>query len=290
MTNNRFWFTEQELPYGREGVRIQVAVDEVLYDEKSKWGHIQILRTPFYGKMLVIDGIIQTSESDEFIYHEMMTILPSLQHGNPKKLLVIGGGDGGALHQATRIRELEKAVQVEIDDAVTSVSRKYLPEVSKDAFDDPRTSVVYADGADYIATTPDVFDIILLDLTDPIPDSPAEKLFEDDFLHEVKKILAPGGIVVMQCGSLIFQPEEVKQQIQRFTQVFSASRLHHAVVPGYQLTSFGFLIGSDSPLDILDREELEKRQTMLSDENRYLSTDMYYASMAIPPYLAKQIL
>lgn len=288
--DNRFWFTEAELPYGKEGVRIQVAVDEVLYDEKSKWGHIQVFRTPFYGKMLVIDGIIQTSESDEFIYHEMMAILPSIQHGNPKKMLIIGGGDGGVMYQATRVKSLEKIVQVEIDDLVTKVSREFLPEVSKGAFDDPRVHLVYMDGADFSAATPEKFDIIVLDLTDPLPDSPAGKLFENDFLTNIKNILIPGGIVVMQCGSLIFQPEEVKQQITRFNQVFGSSRLHHAVIPGYQLTSFGILIGSVEPLKLLDRSVADERLSALSGETKYLTSDMYIASTTIPPYLAKQIL
>src|SRR4028118_1795240 len=133
MTNSAeksFYFTEAQLPYGKEGIKISVLVNETLLDEKSKHGHIQVFDTAFFGKMLVIDGIIQTTVYDEFVYHEMMVILPSLRIEKPQSLLIIGGGDGGAVKEALRVKSLKKIVMAEIDTAVIEVSRKFLPEIS----------------------------------------------------------------------------------------------------------------------------------------------------------------
>src|SRR5919112_6103941 len=132
-----FYFTEAELPYERVGIEISVLVTETLLDEKSEYGHIQVFDTAFFGKMLVIDRIIQTTVYDEFIYHEMMVILPSLRIGEPRSVVIIGGGDGGATKQALRVKSLRKIVMAEIDTTVIDVSKKFLPEISGDAFDDP---------------------------------------------------------------------------------------------------------------------------------------------------------
>src|SRR4028119_971357 len=153
MTNSAkepFYFAEAELPYGKEGIKISVLVSETLLDEKSEYGHIQVFDTAFFGKMLVIDGIIQTTVHDEFVYHEMMVILPSLRIEKPQSLLIIGGGDGGAVKEALRVKSLKKIVVAEIDTAVIEVSRKFLPEISGGAFDDPQVELVIQDGAEYV--------------------------------------------------------------------------------------------------------------------------------------------
>ncbi len=283
------WLTERDLPFGRSGVRISVEVTKVLCDEHSKYGHIRVLETPFFGRILVIDGIIQTTESDEFIYHEMMVQLPGLQFGAPRKILIIGGGDGGALRQALRFPSLEWAVQVEIDDLVTRVSRQYLPDISSGAFDDSRVELVYADGAKYVKDCAGRFDVVVLDLTDPVPHGTSEQLFDAPFLSQVKSILAPRGVVMMQCGSLLFQPQEVKDQLQRLRQVFGHARLHSAVIPGYQLTLFGFAMASAQELELLDAAEFENRSSGIREANQYLTIDTYQASQVIPPYLRHQL-
>ncbi len=288
-TNQSFWLTEEDLPFGRSGVRISVEVTKVLHDENSKYGHIQVLDTPFFGRMLVIDGIIQTTESDEFIYHEMMVQLPGLQVGTPRQMLIIGGGDGGALRQALRFQKLERVVQVEIDSLVTRLSREHLPAISAGSFDAPRTELVYADGAEYVKDCTGQFDVVVLDLTDPIPGGAAEQLFDVPFLTQVKAILAPGGVVMMQCGSLLFQPQEVKEQLQRLRHVYGHARLHTAVVPGYQLTSFGFAIASAQELKLLDAPEFKQRSQGIQGANQYLTAETYQASMAVPPYLRSQL-
>jgi spermidine synthase len=128
-----YWFYETALPYGRPGIKIGVEVTEKIYEGDSDYSHIEVLQTPFYGKMLVIDGIIQTTEYDESIYHEMMITAACVQHGNPKSLLIIGGGDGGAAKQALRNTSLEKIVMVEIDQGVIDASEKFMPFISEGA-------------------------------------------------------------------------------------------------------------------------------------------------------------
>ncbi|WP_161606136.1 polyamine aminopropyltransferase [Microlunatus speluncae] len=289
-SDGRTWFTEVELPHGRRGLKINIEVAEVLVDERSEWGLLQVFDTPFFGRLLAIDGIVQVTESDEFIYHELMVTLPGVQHGAPSSVLITGGGDGGALRQALRFGGLASVTQVEIDEAVSRVCRRYLPSVSSGAFEDPRTRLVWQDAYAFVAETDQRFDVIVLDLTDPVEGSPAERLFDADFLKLVAGRLTPDGIVMTQCGSLIFQPDEVRQQVERLSRVFPHVRLHQAVVPSYQLTSFGFVMASAAELDRLDRAEFEARLGGVTGESGYLDYDSYRASMTLPPYLRRQLL
>ena len=243
-----YWFTEKELPYSSNSIRISTKINSVLFDQKSDFCRIQVFDTPFYRRMLVMDGIVQTTEIDEFIYHEMMVIAPSLYHGNIKRALVIGGGDGGSIRQAVRIKSLQKVTMVEIDQVVIEASKAHIPTVSGGAFSNKKVEVIVGDGKKYLEKSKEKFDLIVLDLTDPFPDSPAVNLFMEPFLHTVKKSLAAGGILAMQCGSLLFQPEEVSTITKRLRRIFSLVRSHNAVVPGYQLSSFGFLYACDGPL------------------------------------------
>ncbi|MGH3712091.1 MAG: polyamine aminopropyltransferase [Micromonosporaceae bacterium] len=276
-------FFERDLPYGRPGIEIGIEVNATLADVKSGYGHIQVFDTAFFGRMLVIDGIVQATVSDEFVYHEMLALTPVVRHGAPATALVIGGGDGGALKQLLRSPTLRTVTQVEIDRTVIEVSREHLPELSGGGYDDPRTRLVLDDGAAYLARTTDRYDIVILDLTDPLPGSPAEQLFESDFLTRCRDTLAPGGVLAMQCGSLTFQPDEVAVTYRRLASVFGHVALHHAVVPCYQLTSFGFLIASDQapPTD----DQVTAALASLTGSCRYLSPEMYRSSQALPPYL-----
>ncbi|GAA2515274.1 polyamine aminopropyltransferase [Pilimelia columellifera] len=282
-----WWLTEADLPLGRSGVRLSVEVVETLHDERSRFGHIQVLDTVFHGRMLVIDGIIQTTERDEFVYHETLVLPAALRHGAPTSALIIGGGDGGALRQALRLRSLTRAVQVEIDDTVTRVCRQHLPSVSGGAFDDPRAELVFADGARLLAETSERFDLIVLDLTDPTPGGPAEPLFAADFLRVARAALNPGGVLAMQCGSVTVQPAEVAGQLRRGRAVFTHVDLHTAVVPGYQLSTFGFLVAGDRPRPAADSATFARRWGNVAGACEYVSPEMYAASLAAPPYLRR---
>lgn len=277
-----FWFSEKGLPYANDTIEIKVFVDEVLHDEQSKYAHIQVFSTPFFGKMLVIDDIIQTTERDEHIYHEMMVLLPSIRMGNPHNILIIGGGDGGAIKQALRIKSIERVVQVEIDERVTEVSKQFLPSLADGGFEDQKVEVLFIDGAKYLKQHKDEFDIIVLDLTDPKPDSPAEQLFEKQFLTDVKNALTQNGVVAIQSGSLLFQKEWVDTFSKRMTEIFPWVRLHTAVVPAYQLSPFAFIYASPKPLPELSADEVKSLFQNINGDNKYLSPEMFNASSVIP--------
>jgi spermidine synthase len=277
-----FWFSEKGLPYASDTVEIRVLVEEILHDEKSEYAHIQVFSTPFFGKMLVIDDIIQTTEFDQHIYHEMMVLLPSIRMGAPRKILIIGGGDGGAIKQALRVKGVEEVIQVEIDERVTAVSKEFLPSLSENGFDDPKVKVLFIDGAEYLKSHKNEFDVIVLDLTDPKPDSPAEQLFEKPFLNDVKNALTKNGVVAVQSGSLLFQKEWVETFYERLQHVFPWVKLHTAVVPSYQLSPFAFVYASPKKLDGLSSAEIKRRFGNISGKNKYLTPEIYYASSILP--------
>ena len=281
------YFTEAGLPYGREGIRISVLVNETLLDAKSEYGHIQVFDTAFFGKMLVIDGIIQTTVYDEFVYHEMMVILASLRIEKPQSILIIGGGDGGAIKQALRVKSLKRIVMVEIDMTVIDVSREFLPEISDGAFDDPRVELIVQNGAEYVRRHKAEFDLVVLDLTDPVPRSPAEYLFTEEFYHEVKDALEPGGVVALHGGSITFQPAEVTTLVQRLRRVFKYVDLYPAIVPAYQLSLFGFINASDQPQ--AKTAEVERWMQNIEGQNKYLSSEVYETLGVLPPYIQKEL-
>ncbi|HLL40561.1 MAG TPA: polyamine aminopropyltransferase [Rubrobacteraceae bacterium] len=281
------YFTEAGLPYGREGIRISVLVNETLLDAKSEYGHIQVFDTAFFGKMLVIDGIIQTTVYDEFVYHEMMVILASLRIEKPQSILIIGGGDGGAIKQALRVKSLKRIVMAEIDMTVIDVSREFLPEISDGAFDDPRVELIVQNGAEYVRRHKAEFDLVVLDSTDPVPRSPAEYLFTEEFYHEVKDALEPGGVVALHGGSITFQPAEVTTLVQRLRRVFKYVDLYPAIVPAYQLSLFGFINASDQPQ--AKTAEVERWMQNIEGQNKYLSSEVYETLGVLPPYIQKEL-
>lgn len=282
------WFTEAELPYSQASVRISVRYTKKLYEKHSDFGMVQVFETPFHGRMLALDGIIQVAENDEFIYHEMMVTLPAIKHGNPKSVLVIGGGDGGAVKQALRIKSVERVVLVEIDRTVIDVCREFIPSIAAGALQDPRVEVIIADGMQFAKDTKEKFDIIALDLTDPIPDGPAAGLYEEPFYKDIRNLLTENGVVSTHCSSLVIQPEEARTMIPRLKRVFDEVVLHTAVIPTYQLTSFGFLIARAEATPI-SNEDVRKGFANLGGKNKFLSEASFHATQVIPPYLAKKI-
>jgi spermidine synthase len=280
-------FIEAQLPYGRKGVEIAIDIDDKLYDTQSEFSHIQVFNTPFFGKMLVIDDIVQTSEYDESIYHEMLITATCTQHGNPKSILIIGGGDGGGAKQALRIKSIEKIVQVEIDPAVVHASELHMPSISEGALRDPKVELIIGDGMQYLKDTKQTFDIIVLDLTDPVEYGPAEALFDTPFYKLVKDSLSPNGIMAIQSGSLLFQPEEVTLLSERLAPVYSNVITRAAVIPGYQLSLFAFLYASDNHQRELTNEELTDRYKNILGNNKYLSKEVYAASTVISPFFLK---
>ncbi len=288
-TQEPFWFTEELPPYWDQNLRTQLRVHRILHQERSPYQHIQVFDLGSFGRALLLDGIVQTTEADEFVYHEMVALLPCLQVGRPREALIIGGGDGGALRQVLRFRSLRRAVMVDLDERVVEVSRRFLPSVSQGAFDDPRAQLIIGDGLEWVRRYRRRFDVVIIDLTDPTSDGPSNPLYSVPFFEDVRRAMRSGGIVSVQSGSLTYQSEWVRRLRATLGQVFPHVRLHTAMVPSYQAGLYAFLLASQKPLRRLTRAAFQRRLQDVDGPPRYLSYNVYLASMALPPYLAESL-
>jgi spermidine synthase len=171
------------------GFRVNLKADRVLFDSETEHQRLIIFDNADFGRVMMLDSIVQVTTKDEFIYHEMMSHVPLFAHGRAKRALIVGGGDGGVLREALRHPELEEVTLCEIDRGVTDLCRKYFPEISAGAYDNPRTRIVIADGTKFVAETDDRFDVIMVDSTDPV--GPGAVLFTREFYAGCRRCLSP---------------------------------------------------------------------------------------------------
>ncbi len=202
-------------------------LDEVLYTGRTAYQSVQVVRTRALGTCLVLDGKIQSSERDEYIYHEALTQPAMIAHPGPKTVFIAGGGEGAALREALAHKTIKRAVMVEIDKEVTALSRKYLPRHSRGAFEDRRTEFHHVDARRYLEKTKDKYDVIIIDLPDPIEKGPAYLLFTQEFYRIVLERLTENGLVAVQAGSA--SPGELRN----FTAVNNTLRSVFPVVVQY---------------------------------------------------------
>jgi spermidine synthase len=230
---------------------------ESLLDFQSDYQHVQVYDTPRFGKLLRLDGCFMTSEKDEFFYHENIVHPAATSHPDLRRVLVIGGGDGGASKELLKHPSVERVTLVELDPAVIEVSKKYLGRVHGGAMDDPRFELLVEDGAAFVRTTEQRFDLVILDLTDPV--GAAVELYKREFLAACHDILNPGGALTMHIGAPAFHPERVREITSSLRQVFSIVRPYLVTVPLYG-AQWGFACASDSldPLT-LGEDQIEQR-------------------------------
>ncbi len=260
--------------------------DEVYFDSATDHQRLVIFKSARFGRMMMLDGVTQTTEADEFIYHEMLTHVPILAHGDARKVLIIGGGDGGMLREALRHKSVEKVTMVEIDPAVVELSRKYLPNHSQGAFDDPRTDLVFADGAAFAAAPTDTYDVMIVDSTDPI--GPGEVLFEGGFYANTRKCLNPGGIVVTQNGVPFMQADELKGTLRHLRHFYKEATCYIATIPTYVCGPMAFGWGTDEAAHRqTPADEIARRYAAAGIETRYVNADIHTAAFALPNFLRK---
>jgi spermidine synthase len=178
----------------------QHRMEKVLYEGKTRYQSVKVVQLASLGACLVLDGKIQSSENDEFIYHEALVQPAMIAHPCPEKVFIAGGGEGAALRQALTHKTVKKAVMVEIDGEVTLLSRKYMPALSRGAFKDKRVELYHEDARAFLAKSKDKFDVIVIDLPDPIEEGPAYRLFTKEFYGIVLKHLTANGIISVQAG------------------------------------------------------------------------------------------
>ncbi|WP_373531876.1 polyamine aminopropyltransferase [Vampirovibrio sp.] len=205
-------------------------VSSVLHHSVSDFQEVDVVDTVALGRMLFLDGMVMTSERDEFIYHEMIAHIPMLAHPNPKNVLVIGGGDGGTIREVLKHPSVARAVLCEIDGEVIEVCKKYLPSIAG-KLDDPKVEIEVRDGAAYIAEHPNTFDVILIDSTDPI--GPGEKLFTQEFYTHVLAALTENGIMACQSESPVAVPDECIRINRLLKSVFPYVQPYTACIPSY---------------------------------------------------------
>lgn len=272
------WIRERHLNQTELGYR----VTNVLHHSVSEFQTVDVVETVALGRMLFLDGMVMTSERDEFIYHEMITHIPMLAHPNPKSVLVIGGGDGGTIREVLRHPSVERAVLCEIDGEVIDVCKRYLPSIAGQ-LDDPRVEIEVRDGAAYIAQHPNTFDVILIDSTDPI--GPGEKLFTQEFYRNVFNALTENGLMANQSESPMSVPDECVRINKLLKSVFPVVKPYTACVPSYPGAqwTWSFCSKGLQPLDHLNEavaQELEKT-------SRYYNRQVHQAVFALPNYVKR---
>ncbi len=249
-------FTEKA-PYAP--VEYLYDVEEIIYKTKSKFQDIMVIKNPYYGKMLILDDVVQITERDEFFYHEMLTHVVLHAHPQPKKVVVIGGGDGGVVREVLKHKTVKKVYFVEIDEEVINVSRKYFPSVSS-GVNDPRVEIKIMDGADFVAKRKESdIDAIIIDSTDIV--GFARSLFTTDFFTAVKKCLTENGMFVTHTESIHFHKDMVIEIQEILKKVFPVVDLYTAPIATYPGNWWAFAVASKgiSPREIRSKAEIKTK-------------------------------
>jgi spermidine synthase len=232
-------------------------VDKILYRGKSKYQEIMVFENPHYGKMLILDRVVQITERDEFFYHEMLVHMAMHAHPDPKKVIVIGGGDGGTVREVLKHKSVEKVYFVEIDPEVIRVSKEFFPTVAG-AVDDPRVEIKNVDGAEFVKNASGI-DVVIVDSTDPV--GFARTLFSEEFFTSVKNALADDGMYVTQSESLHFHPDIIFEVQNTMKGVFPVVDLYSAPLTTYPGNWWTFSVGSKkhSPREMKRKCEVQTR-------------------------------
>ncbi len=260
-------------------------VDNVLYDSATEHQRLRVFENARFGRVLTLDDVVQTTEGDNFIYHEMLTHVPILAHGSAREILIIGGGDGGMAREALRHESVARVTMVEIDAGVVEFSRQYLPTLSNGAFEDPRLDLVINDGAVFMRETERRFDVIIVDSTDPI--GPGEVLFTDHFYGHAKRALNPGGILVTQNGVPFMQPSELTGTMRAFKSLFADWGCYIASVPTYAGGPMAFGWGTDGDARQVPVETLHARFAAAGFTPDYYTPLVHKAAFALPAYIER---
>lgn len=283
MINDGQWVSEKW-----ENVETLYRVKAVLYEEKTGFQHMMVVDSHQYGKMLLLDGIVQTTEKDEFIYHEMMVHVPMLSHPDPQKVLIIGGGDGGVLREVLRHPSVKKAVMVEIDPKVVDFSKKYFPTISDGAFSDRRTELVFEDGAAFVENTNETYDLVIVDSPDPV--GPAKVLFAEKFYKDVAGLMNDNAIMVRQTGSLHMQAEEQRRAHAVLKRIF----VHHAFYVYTVPTYVGGLFSSIFCSNGIDPKQtshdmLREKMQGISLDTKYYNPGIHVGAFSLPEFFKGEL-
>ncbi len=271
------WFTEYHTKDSRFSMKIKKPVASL----ESEFQRIDVFDSYDFGRVLVIDGFVMLTERDEFIYHEMITHVPMAVNPEIKDVLVIGAGDGGVVRELTRYNSIKRIDMVEIDKLVVDVCKEYMPQIAC-KFDDPRVNLFFEDGLKFVAKKDNVYDLIIVDSTDPI--GPGESLFTKEFYENCFKALKSSGIMVNQHESPYYPEDALAMQNahRRIRSTFPISLVYQAHIPTYPSGHFLFGFASKGLDPIAD---LSTSWDSLGLETKYYNTDLHKGCFALPNYV-----
>jgi len=281
------WFSDYISP----DLTMLHSIKERIYSGRTKFQSVDIINTGSFGVCLVLDGKIQSSEADEFIYHEALVHPVMLTHPRPEKVFIAGGGEGATLREVLAHKTVKKAVMVDIDEEVVSLCHRFLPSWHQNAFDDPRAEVHFADARKYLEESSDKFDVIIIDLVDPLEQGPARLLYTREFYQIVKQKLGPAGIMSVQA-----EPSEWKN-LDNFTaiantlrNVFPIARPYQVHIPSF-LGLWGFVAASQSldPSELTPEEINARISTRISKKLKSYDGLTLQAMFTIPKHIRQQL-
>ena len=268
------------------------SVRNVLYSGRSAYQGIQVLETASFGRVLVLDGKTQSAEVDEFVYHESLVHPALIAHPRPTSVCIAGGGEGATAREVLRHDTVQRVVMIDLDKEVVELCREYLPGHHQGALDDPRLELHYADAGAFLASSPERFDVLVLDLPDPFDGGTAYLLYADDFYRSLRARLNPGGVLVTQSGpASLLNHHEVFTAINRtLREVFPVVASYSAHVPSFGET-WGFTVASlEASPAALTQEQVDRRLAERGVEGlRYYDGVSHLALFSLPVYLRQAI-
>ncbi len=268
-----FWYTEKQT----ENFGITMKINKTLHTEQTDFQYLEMAETAEWGNMLFLDGMVMTSEKDEFVYHEMVAHVPLFTHPNPENVLVVGGGDGGVIREILKHPSVKKATLVDIDGKVIEYSKKFLPSIAS-GLEDARVEVIVGDGFMHIAESENEYDVIMVDSTEPV--GPAVNLFSKGFYAGISKALKEDGIFVAQSDNPWFKGDLIQQVQSDVREIFPITKLYLANIPTYPSGLWAFTIGSKKydPLAV-PAERFHEIDT------KYYTKELHNAAFALPKFV-----
>lgn len=265
-------------------VRTGFRVERRLFKGRSPFQRVEVVETAGHGRLLLIDGMTMVSERDEFIYHEMIAHVPLFVHQRPRRVLVIGGGDGGTVREVLRHKSVERCVLAEIDPMVVKASKRFLPKISS-ALSDRRCEIKIGDGVRFVAETKESFDVVIVDSTEPF--GPAKELFGAKFYKDVRRILTPGGIVVSQAGSPFYELGTVKNLMRLLRPIFPVTDAYLFTNQTYPGGLWAFAYASRGPRPVADFKPARVKASKIPFS--WYNAEIHAAAFARPTFLAQAL-
>ena len=279
------WYLETVFP----DLAVMLQVREVLHSGHTAYQQVEVLESEIFGRSLVLDGKTQSTERDEFVYHEALVHPAMSLHPGPRTVFIGGGGEGGTLRESLAHRSVERVVMVDLDPEVVELCRRFLPHHHQGSFDDPRVELRHEDARAFLENTRESFDVMIMDLVDPLEGGTAYQLYTEEYYQIVKSRLNPGGILVTQSGpaGLLSYQECFTTIHNTLSGVFDRVIPSHVHVPAFQ-TMWGMILASDSPLEQLDAGQVDTRiAERITRELGFYDGETHRNMFSLPKYLRK---